>query len=257
MDLFGVINIDIVHSRELKNRHQLQDQLMQYLLGLNKEFRHLLAAPITMTLGDECQVILRQPEKCYFMINHFQHFFRQYNVSIYCGIGFGSISTKIYNDTRAMDGECFVKARESLQIVKKTNPYYNKFINSKDNRVFFNADSIPLYSITSNHSAMDEAAITTLDQRYAPVPSLNDMINQTIENNEILKAKVTPKQWDIIDLYKISGSYNNMINKGNGYSKSNISQKINASNFYVLERNNELIEYLLTMYCELRRKGWT
>lgn len=128
--MYTVINIDIVDSRKIINRADFQKSLENYIEIVNSEFKNSLLAPITITLGDEFQIILKRVRQSYTIINRFQQLLKEKSVNIYAGIGIGSISTDIYSDTRKMDGECFIKAREALTIIKNKN-YSTKEINSK------------------------------------------------------------------------------------------------------------------------------
>lgn len=253
MRIFSVINIDIVGSRKLKNRAFIQEDLNKYIKELNLEFRDVLASPITFILGDEWQIVLKKPSRSYHIIDKFQRFLKKENIDIYAGIGMGTISTDVYEDTRLMDGECFVKAREALSIVKNKNRFYNKQLNSKKNNIYFNAKELPFieqYALGS--STYKEVALTSDEDKLDGV-YINKIINTLIENNEILKNKITDKQLKIIELYEELGSYNNIVKKSEDISKADISQKLNSSNYFVIDNNNYLIESLLELYCAIRK----
>lgn len=253
MRIFSVINIDIVGSRRLKNRELIQENLNNYIQKLNMEFRDILASPITFVLGDEWQIILKKPSKSYHIIAAFQKFLRKENIDIYAGIGIGTISTDLYEDTRLMDGECFVRAREALSIVKNKNRFYNKQLNSKKNNIYFNAKEFPfIEQYVLGSSSYKEVALTSDDDELYGV-SINKIINTLIENNEILKNKITDKQLKIIELYEELGSYNNIVKKSQDISKADISQKLNGSNYFVINNNNYLIESLMELYCTIRK----
>lgn len=252
MKLYGVINMDIVDSRNTSNRDYIQKKILGYLEYMNNKNSDLLLTPITMTLGDEWQIVLSKPYKGYEIINTFQTFLRKDDILVYSGFGIGTISTGIYKDTRLMDGECFIKAREALNIAKNKNRFYNKHISSKKNNVYFNADDLSFNQVFPNKTAyLGEVAITTIDNQKQ-ILTFNKIINSMIENNEILKHKVTEKQWETIQLYDKLGSYNNMVKHGESISKADISQKINGSNYFVIKNNNLNIEGLLRLYCKIK-----
>ncbi len=98
---------------------------------------------------------------------------------------------------------------------------------------------------------LGEVAITA-GENVELIPTLNNIINSMIENNEVLKHKVTNKQWEIIQLYDKLGSYNNMVKQAQSISKADISQKINGSNYFVIKNNNLSIEGLIRLYCEIK-----
>lgn len=60
MKVYSVMNIDIIDSRKIINREAFQKTLKVYLKRLSDEYTSILVAPITITLGDEWQVVLRE-----------------------------------------------------------------------------------------------------------------------------------------------------------------------------------------------------
>ena len=79
---------------------------------------------------------------------------------------------------------------------------------------------------------------------------LVSVINSLIESTEILLNKITPKQWIVIKGYRKAGSYNKMVEEGISNSKSDISQKLNSAEFFVIENNIRIIESLFAQYKE-------
>ncbi|MBU5484758.1 SatD family protein [Clostridium sp. MSJ-11] len=253
MKLFSVINIDIVASRNIKNRQIVQEELIEYIKKLNIELKDILATSITFTLGDEWQIVLKQPSKSYYVVDKFQKFLKSKGINIYAGIGIGTISTSIYSDTRLMDGECFLIGREALNIVKEKNRFYSKQLNSTKNNIYFSAKNMFFVKLPAEKSTILEEVAITREQEENYDLSINKVINTLIENNEVLKSGITSKQLEIIELYERLGSYNNIIKENPGLSKANISQKINASNYFVINNNNLIIESMLDLYCNIRK----
>ena len=125
-------------------------------------------------------------------------------------------------------------------------------MNSKKNNVYFNAENLSFNADLYNKlDSLGEVAITS-GEIEEKIPTINNIINSMIENNEILKHKVTYKQWEIIKLYEELGSYNNMVKQDEGITKADISQKINGSNYSVIKNNNSSIEGLIRLYCEIK-----
>lgn len=245
MGIYSVINIDIVNSRNLKNRGEVQNTIKKYLNDLNKSYKNILLAPITLTLGDEWQIVLKKPLESYNMLKIIQVFLRNIDIEIYAGIGIGDITTEISNDTREMDGSAFVFAREALNIAKDKKGIFSKYIRSKDNKVYLKGEEI---SLTKNYNIHDysEVAVTLLGDSLAI--TLNKLINSTIENNEALEKKITYKQREVINLYKEYGSYNEIIRINPKLNKSSISQKLNDANYFLIRENVELINSLIGSY---------
>ncbi len=250
--VYSVINIDIIGSRKITNRKTVQAASIKHIEQMNRKYKTILAAPITLTLGDEIQILLKAPYKSYMIINCFQRFFDQFHLDIYAGFGTGTILTNLYDDTRRMDGPCFVNARKALEIAKTKNPFYNQYVKSKDNYVFFYSDDIPLTSDRHQHLTLspylfsNEVAVTKVEEQI----TFNQLINNLISNNEILKKKLTKKQKDIISHYEEAGSYSKMIDNNPSLTKASISQKLTASNYSQILLNNMLLEQMLYEYCQ-------
>ncbi|SCG82045.1 hypothetical protein DW1_0425 [Proteiniborus sp. DW1] len=269
MCIYGVINIDMINSRKLSNRSNIQSDLKNYIRLVNSNYQKYLLAPITITLGDEWQIVVKDLSKSYKFVELFQKFLEKYEVDIYAGIGVGTLSTEIYEDTRLMDGECFIKAREALDIVKDNNRFYQKLLHSNVNNVFFKGSEIFIHKLDTvtddsrKEYAFDEVAASmviadSLDcfgdsNNYSDDVSLNMIINALIENTEVLKRRITKKQFEIIELYKKEGSYNNIIKKNPNISKASISQKLHASNYFLIENNRLIIDKLFKVYHEIRK----
>ncbi|MGF7056885.1 SatD family protein [Brassicibacter mesophilus] len=269
MCIYSVINIDMINSRKLHNRSSMQSAIKNYVQTVNMQEQEHLLAPITFTLGDEWQIVLKDSSDSYRFIEKFQVFLKKHGIDIYAGIGIGTLSTNIYEDTRLMDGDCFIKAREALNIVKDKNRFYNENLNSKENNVYFKANEIFIRKQLDWRS--DDSEVTSLKEvavardvttafeccrgvsDYNNELSINRIINALIENTEVLKKRITNKQAEMIELYRQEGSYGNMIRKRPEISKASISQKINDSNYFLIESNKAIIEKLFKLYCEIRK----
>jgi hypothetical protein len=266
VQLYGVIIMDIVNSRNIKNRPYIQQLLMDKINYVNKKHIDLLPSPIDITLGDEWQVVTDQPHRCYELVDEFQQILWSDNVKFYAGIGIGPISTNIYPDIRKMDGICFSNARQAINIAKKKPNIKNKPIHSKNNRVFFYYDGClksnalndcDLHNSTENTPPYLEEIALTLDDKH-PLNCnyqafLGDLINTLIENNEILKDKMTEKQRDAYCSYNKLGSYRKMVELDENHSKDSIggiSQKLNAANYFTIKHNQRIIASLLHNYCK-------
>ena len=178
--IYSVINMDIVHSRKIKNRIEVQNIIKNYLKSLSKKYEDKLLTPITITLGDEWQIVLKDISKSYTIITEINEFLDDYSIKTYSGIGIGSISTEVYSNSSNMDGEAFINARNAINIAKKSGDT----IKSKVNRVYLNE-----YSIMEK----DEVAISLVSDGGYPKVNIGYIINALIENTEILINKVTPK----------------------------------------------------------------
>ncbi|ATW26943.1 SatD family protein [Candidatus Formimonas warabiya] len=264
MGLFGVINMDIVNSRKMKERKTFQNNLLDFIETMNQKYLNtLLVAPIRIILGDEWQIVLKKPAQCYRVIHEFQQFLWQSGLEAYAGFSIGTISTEVFDDNRIMDGPVFVAAREALLVVKKNAKNHAKSLFSKRNRVFLYDGEYPyLYlernmAMHSEKSAFEEVAAAL--EPESSFPSVSDrlllvkIINLLIENNEILKEKMSPKQKDTYIKYFNSPSYRRLSEELKE-STSSISQKLNIAEYFTIQRNHQMVSQLLELYGSLRRE---
>lgn len=251
MSIYSVINMDIVGSREIEGRNTVQEELKQYFRQLYIENRHILVAPITFTLGDEWQIVLRDVKESYNMFLKIKEFLLYRNINCYCGVGIGSISTEESEDTREMDGKAFIYARKALIYAKETNTFYNKMLYTKDCKVIFMGDSIKIsYSSSDGETSSEqqsEVAVTSTDDDF----NIIDTLNAIIQNNETLQLNMTEKQREVITLYEALGSYAEIEKKYPRYTKSSISRKLSAANYFLVEHNRNIIKGILAEYCNM------
>lgn len=261
MALFGVVNVDIVNSRNIGNRQELQERLKHLIKELNQKYAGVLVSPIAITLGDECQAVLANPSQSYNLVDAFQQCLWQYNIDIYAGVGIGEISTAVNEDVRMMDGPCFHAAREAINAAKLFPKNKGSMATSKNNKVFFKEEEkVPLSSSLlayAQESIRETAASLEFGtfQKPGEVYSLGYIINTIIENNEILKSRLTSKQKQAYLDYETYGSYRKMLEANAGKRKGSIgsiSQRLNNAEYFTICRNRETIEYLLGLYTILR-----
>jgi hypothetical protein len=253
MKLYGVVIMDIVDSRKIVERHQFQQRFNLIISRISKKHADILAAPIAITLGDEWQVVTRRPSECYNFVHEFQQILWNDGINLYAGIGLGTLTTPEDPDIRKMDGPCFHFAREAVNIAKGKIKGRNKFIYSKKNRVFLEASDIKF--LTVNWQEVAATSNTTITQRCSTTETVTvpHLINIIIENNEILKAKLTPKQKRVYLDYLEHGSYRNIISTKDDGSIGAISQKLNNAEFFTIQRNHEMVKLLLDYYTMLER----
>jgi hypothetical protein len=246
MKIYGVIIMDIVGSKKIVARNQFQKRLNSYIAQMNQKHRNILVAPITITLGDEWQVITRKPSECYNLVHEFQQMLWKDEVELYAGIGLGPLATSEDRDLRKMDGPCFHYARAAVNIAKTGNKAKNRDIFSKRNRVYVEAPDTSILK-----QAWDEVAATSGNGvlvSLAPV-TIVALMNIIIENNEILKAKMTPKQRQVYVDYLKHGSYREILRARDDGTIGAISQKLNNAEFFTIQRNYEMVKALLDYCC--------
>jgi len=108
---------DLVRSREVRDRRDLQGRLERALGQLNRRRKGLLS-PYTITLGDEFQAVYHRADTC------FQDFwairYSIYPVRVRFSVGLGNLTTRINpRSAIGMDGPAFHLAREGIEALKR------------------------------------------------------------------------------------------------------------------------------------------
>lgn len=254
MKLYGVVTMDIVDSRNIPNREMLQQKLKRYFHLIYQKYYDSLVSQINFTLGDEWQLITSQPENCYDIVHDFQRLLWEDDIKFYSGIGIGELKTDIYEDTRSMDGSCFIMARDAINIAKQSSKKRTKYIYSKTNKAFLKSimNHVPVqnhfFKTKWNIPFNEEVAVDAVDSNE--LISLDDIINVVIENNEILKSKLTRKQKIIYIEYMKHKSYRKIIEKNAdklNETIGGISQKLNSAEYFTIQRNHEMVKLLINL----------
>ena len=257
MSTYGVVIMDIVGSRHIEDRGKVQNKLINHIAEVNCKYKDILPAPVSITLGDEWQVILSKPSECYNIVHEFQQRLWIEDIEFYAGIGIGGLATPIYDDIGRMDGPCFHMAREAINIAKRQARINSKLIYSKRNRVFLlspkesimdnNEVIFKKLKIHSDSPGLEEVAVTAIKDNSI---TIDNLINILIENNEILKSRMTDKQKKVYMDYLRLGSYRKIIegNEDGNDSIGGISQKLNSAEFFTIQRNHDMVSVLLNCF---------
>ncbi|MCM8762357.1 MAG: SatD family protein [Candidatus Omnitrophica bacterium] len=126
---FLAVTGDIIGSREVKKRDQLQKLLMDVSTEVNKKFKEFIVAKFSITLGDEVQGLIKRNSPIFKIIGYFEEKFYPYKIRF--GIGEGTVSTSFYDTTTKMDGECFLNSRKALQQSKEEKRHIKIILDNK------------------------------------------------------------------------------------------------------------------------------
>ena len=110
---------DLVASRELDNRSDIQTKFQDAISFLNQTVGDQLAAPLKLTAGDEVQGLTQEPQVFVDIITHTSE--ALVPVELSWGIGFGDLATTFAPDVARLDGPCFHRAREAVEGAKKAS----------------------------------------------------------------------------------------------------------------------------------------
>lgn len=193
---------DIIDSKKIINRAEIQEKLNFILNEINKKYEKSISANFIITLGDEFQGLLNSPENIIKILEKIK--LELYPVKLRFGIGFGGITTEI-NKTMAIgaDGPAFYKARESIEELK---------ISEKKNEKPF--QDVIMKSEKPSHSICF------------------NLINSILSSCSYIENKWTDKQREVIKFIFIDSLNQTTIAKQMKLEKSSIQRRIDSSGFY-------------------------
>lgn len=222
MNRYCVIRMDLMDSRKIEHRQQIQEDLLKYLKHLNSEYESILVAPITIVLGDEWGIVLRDGSYAYEIYLKIKRFLWENQIDAYAGVGFGTIKEE-NDDLIRMNGTAFEQAKYSLLKAKSSKYGYRKEIPTKACHI----------------------VLSGFDLKYEN-QDWNDIINTLIQNNEILFSRVTKKQYDMICLYETYQSYTKIIEHETSVTKRMLSDSLNSAEYWLMKENVALIQQILS-----------
>ena len=118
---------DIVNSKKIPNRQEIQDLFYSVLMEINMEFCNDIASDFTVTLGDEFQGLISKPSLSYEIIIKIKQ--KMSPIELVFGVGIGEMHTTIRRDISiGSDGPAYHYARNMVEKAKKKRPsirYYS------------------------------------------------------------------------------------------------------------------------------------
>lgn len=130
---------DVIDSKMVQARFNLQKQLEETLQKINELFADYLASSFTLTLGDEFQALLKVEAPIFQIIDTLR--LELNPTQLRFGIGLGEIVTAIDPlQSVGADGPAYWNARAAINLVHQKNDYGNTqiyFSSGKENQDFF------------------------------------------------------------------------------------------------------------------------
>ncbi|OPX32420.1 MAG: hypothetical protein B1H09_00455 [Gemmatimonadaceae bacterium 4484_173] len=122
MNKWIVVIADIVDSRIVENRKELQNRLQGVLAEINNNSDSVVS-PYTITLGDEFQAVLSKSKNLFSDLWTIKE--RIFPSKLRISIAVGSISTELIKTTSVgMDGQAFYMARDALKTMKESTSIF-------------------------------------------------------------------------------------------------------------------------------------
>jgi len=131
MQRYAVIIGNIVQSRRLKNRTEVQEIFLKTIKKIKNDFSQMFVSPPTITLGDEFQAVLKGTDNLFVMIHRFEFYISP--IVLRFGIGVGTIETPINTrEAIGMDGSAFHNARLAIEEARTSGMKYSLHTDSED-----------------------------------------------------------------------------------------------------------------------------
>lgn len=113
---------DLIGSRGIRNRGQLQKRLEETLERVNHSYKARMASPFTITLGDEFQGLLYSDAPVFQILDEIEHALHPQAARF--GIGLGTMSTAIDPESSlGADGQAYWHARAAIDRVHDHDDY--------------------------------------------------------------------------------------------------------------------------------------
>jgi SatD family protein len=136
-DNYVAIIGDIVDSKKIKNRNEIQQKFKNVLSGINAKYAKDIASKFTITLGDEFQGLLKSRNNIMQIITEIE--MAMTPIELRFGVGIGDISTDInFDNSLEIDGPAYYRARKMIKEIERkklqyTEPRSNIMICSGEN----------------------------------------------------------------------------------------------------------------------------
>ena len=205
---------DIVDSKKLQSRKDIQEKIKLLLSDINKEYSEDITSKFMVTLGDEFQGLLHTGTHAIEIIERIER--EMFPVKIRFGIGVGAITTDIDpNLPLGADGPAYYNARKMIDELK----LYEKK----------NMESKPNVKIELENNA-----------------GISELINVIFSLNTALKSKWTARQREIINTYINCGRTQSDVAAKLGINQSTVQRILSGSNFYTYQQSIDKITQVLS-----------
>lgn len=104
---------DILESRAIGARGEVQTSLMQALTRVNRQFEQSISARFLVTIGDEFQALLEVPDNLDVILATLR--VELHPVELRFGLGIGGLTTPLQDQAIGMDGPAFYRARTAIE----------------------------------------------------------------------------------------------------------------------------------------------
>lgn len=198
-DLYYAIIGDVVDSKKIVDRNNVQKQYLKVINRINKDYFNDISSGFQITSGDSFQGLLKQSDNILSIIEEIEDSMEPYFLRF--GIGIGSINTDIVVENSSLiDGPAYHNARLAIESVKK--------------RYLKHSDVGNIY-VQSNKSSLD------------------NLINSALSLCYVIKSNWTEKQKKVYNLSIKQNKNQIEIAKILNIKQPSVNSRLNASHSYI------------------------
>jgi hypothetical protein len=195
---FAIIG-DVVDSRKIDNRNDVQKQYVEAINKINREYPDDIASKFLITLGDSFQGLLKKSNNILKIIEEIEDSMAPFKLRF--GIGIGTINTSIIvEDSSLIDGPAYHNARFAIDDVKIKN--------SKKNDVV-------CVNVKSDNNILD------------------NLINSALSLCSLIKSNWSDKQRVVIDLNIKQKKSQVEIAEILNIKQPSVNSRLHSSNIYI------------------------
>ena len=205
---------DIIKSKSIKERKNVQEKLYQVLMKLNEKYQNDIAANFIITLGDEFQGLLHEGENVLPIIEYIQ--MEMHPVEIRFGIGVGEITTDIVREMAiGADGPGYYMARRAIEYLKRCESKSKTY--TADIRIEIEEDE----------------------------EMISSMLNTIFSLQTVIKRSWTQRQREIIREYEKNKGSQIECARSLGIAQSSVQRSLDNGNYYAYKNAAETINNIL------------
>jgi len=207
---FAIIG-DVVDSRNIDNRDEVQKQYVKIISKINKKYSNDIASKFLITLGDSFQGLLKNTTHLLKIIEEIEEALSP--IKLRFGIGIGKINTSIIiEDSSLIDGPAYHNARFAIDSIKASNRKKTYILVHSDNN------------------------------------TLDNLINSSLSLCNHIKSEWTDKQKEVIKLYTKKNKNQTYIATELNIKQPSVNSRLQSSNIYLYTESMENINKAFELY---------
>lgn len=200
-DQYVVIIGDIIDSKKITNRNEVQHKLKKVLQDINHKYANDIVAKFIISLGDEFQGLIKNQGNALKITFDIERELTP--IKLRFGVGIGSVNTDIdFNNSLEIDGPAYYRARKMIQKIENKKSQYTE--NDSNIMVCFGDES----------------------------SEVEEVINATLGVCDAIKSRWTKRQNEIINAYLVNGLNQYKTAEFLGIAQSSVNRALKSAKFY-------------------------